>query len=63
MDRYQRFLGVCWNDRVRDFGAELVRQGFAVAYRFHRKAVDPDYEKLEFEAKRQKKGLWAFEFD
>lgn len=57
-DRYGRLLGTVWlgND---DVNADQVRAGMAWAYRFHGKALSPQYAALEQSAREQKSGLWA----
>lgn len=57
-DRYKRLIAVCFADGM-DLNAEMVRQGWAVAYRKYSK----DYVKTEAEAKKAKRGVWAGEFD
>jgi micrococcal nuclease len=62
-DRYQRALAVCGTEQVSDFSAALIRQGLAVAYRYRKQAVWPEYGRIEERAKRQKAGIWAYSFD
>ncbi|QYA10816.1 thermonuclease family protein [Agrobacterium larrymoorei] len=62
-DRYNRALAVCGTEQVSDFSAELIRQGLAVAYRYRKQAVWPEYGRIEERAKRQKTGIWAYTFD
>lgn len=56
-DSYDRIVAVC---RVggKDLGAEMVRAGFATAYRRY----SNDYVDEEREAKAAKRGIWAGEF-
>ncbi len=56
-DRYGRLLAVCYVEG-RDINAEIVRQGWAVAYR--RYAMD--YVGEEQEAQTARRGLWQGEF-
>lgn len=64
-DRYGRILGrvivkkcepACMNYYV---NAEMVKSGFAWAYRYHGKASSPSMEILEYEARSAKRGLWS----
>lgn len=64
-DRYGRILGrvivkkcepACMNYYV---NAEMVKSGFAWAYRYHGKASSPSMETLEYEARSAKRGLWS----
>ncbi|EPY4379414.1 thermonuclease family protein [Klebsiella pneumoniae] len=64
-DRYGRILGrvivkkcepACMNYYV---NGEMVKRGFAWAYRYHGKASSPSMEKLEHEARSAKRGLWS----
>lgn len=57
-DRYGRQVSVC-RDGARDINREMVRQGWAVAYRKH--ALD--YVGAEREAKSAKRGIWAWSFE
>jgi endonuclease YncB( thermonuclease family) len=57
-DRYKRLIAVCYNDTV-DLNAELVRQGWALAYRRYSK----EYVSAEKEAQDNKHGMWVGEFD
>lgn len=56
-DRYGRLIAVCFVDG-RDINAEMVRQGWAVAYRQYAK----DYVGEEGEAQSARRGLWQGEF-
>lgn len=58
IDRYERIIAVCLNAGGQDVGADLVRQGWALAYR----DFSLDYVDEESEAKAGKAGLWATEF-
>jgi len=56
-DEYGRSVSVCRNGDT-DINAEMVRAGFALAYRRY----GTDYVKQEDEARGAKRGLWAGEF-
>jgi endonuclease YncB( thermonuclease family) len=56
-DRYGREVSVC-KEGARDFNREMVRLGWAVAYRKHASA----YISVEIEAKKAKRGIWAWTF-
>ena len=56
-DRYKRLLAVCYNGTI-NLNAQLVRQGWALAYRRYSK----DYISAEKEAQETKRGMWAGEF-
>ena len=57
-DRYGRLIGVCYANGI-DLNAEMVRQGWALAYRRYSK----DYVSAEKEALEAKRGMWAGEFE
>jgi endonuclease YncB( thermonuclease family) len=58
-DRYQRRIVRCRDAQGRDIGAELVRQGWALAFtRF-----SSDYVAQEAEARAAGRGLWQGRFD
>ena len=57
-DRYKRLIAVCYSGTV-NLNAELVRQGWALAYRRYSK----DYVSAEKEAQVAKRGVWAGEFE
>jgi endonuclease YncB( thermonuclease family) len=57
-DRYQRQVSIC-KDGTREINREIVRQGWAIAYRKH--ALD--YIAPEREAKSAKRGIWAWSFE
>jgi endonuclease YncB( thermonuclease family) len=57
-DRYGREVSVC-RDGVLEVNREMVRLGWAIAYRKH--ALD--YVKAEREAKLAKRGIWAWRFE
>jgi endonuclease YncB( thermonuclease family) len=57
-DRYGRQVAVC-KDGTLDINREMVRQGWALAYRKH----SIDYVAAEREARNAKRGIWAWEFD
>ena len=56
-DRYKRLIATCYNSSV-NLNAELVRQGWALAY----KRYSRDYISAEKEAQEAKRGIWAGEF-
>ena len=56
-DRYGRLIGMCYANGV-NLNAEMVRQGWALAYRRYSK----DYVSFEMEAQEAKRGMWAGEF-
>jgi endonuclease YncB( thermonuclease family) len=56
-DEYGRSVSVCKNGNV-DINAEMVRAGFALAYRRY----SSDYVDEENEARNAKRGLWSGEF-
>lgn len=58
-DQYGRRVVRCHNDRGEDIGAEMVRQGWAIAFR--RYALD--YVSQEAEARAARRGLWAGRFE
>ena len=53
-DRYNRFIGVCFDDQE-NLNKWMVRNGYAIAYRRYSKdyILDEDY------AKKNKLGLWS----
>jgi endonuclease YncB( thermonuclease family) len=57
-DRYGRAVSVCKINTL-DLNEEMVRQGWAVAYSKH----SLNYVRLEAEARRAKRGLWAGTFE
>jgi len=57
IDDYGRTVAVCHNGST-DIGAEMVRSGFALAYRYYSR----DYVDEEDEARAAKRGVWAGEF-
>lgn len=57
-DRYGRLVAVCHAGDL-DINAELVRQGWALAYRRH----GLDYVAVEDEARRAGRGLWQGRFE
>lgn len=62
-DRYRRWLAVCWRDDGLELNAEMVRLGWALAYRpgndpFPR----PEYEADEAEARAAGRGMWRGTF-
>jgi endonuclease YncB( thermonuclease family) len=57
-DRYGRQVAVC-KDGTLDINREMVRLGWALAYRKH--AVD--YVSAEREARSAKRGMWAWAFE
>jgi endonuclease YncB( thermonuclease family) len=58
VDDYERIVAVCRSGNA-DLAAELVRSGFATAYRRY----SSDYADEESEARAARRGLWAGEFD
>jgi hypothetical protein len=56
-DEYGRSVSICKNGNT-DINAEMVRAGFALAYRRY----SNDYVDEENEARNAKRGLWAGEF-
>lgn len=58
-DQYRRRIVRCHDDQGRDIGAELVRQGWALA--FTRYATD--YAAQEAAARGARRGLWVGRFD
>ena len=57
-DRYKRLIAICYSGTV-NLNAEMVRQGWALAYRRYSK----DYIAAEFEAQDAKRGIWVGEFE
>ena len=62
-DRYHRWLAVCWREDGLELNAEMVRLGWALAYRpgndpFPR----PEYEAEEAEARAAGRGMWRGTF-
>lgn len=57
-DRYGRFIASCSMAEF-DINAEMVRQGWAIAYRSH----GLDYIAAETAAKKARRGLWQGEFE
>jgi endonuclease YncB( thermonuclease family) len=58
-DQYQRRIVRCTDEQGRDIGAELVRQGWALAFTRFSAAYVPQ----EAEARRARRGLWEGRFD
>ena len=58
LDRYNRVVAICFKKR-RDINSWLVRNGLAVAYTKYSKK----YITNENDAKKEKKGLWAGNFE
>ena len=58
IDRYKRVIAICFKGR-RDVNSWLVRNGLAVSYTKYSKK----YIINENDAKKEKKGLWAGNFD
>jgi len=56
-DRYKRLIAVCFADR-KDLNAEMVRQGWALAYRKY----STDYVVQENVAQSEKSGIWSGQF-
>ncbi len=57
-DRYKRLIATCYSGTL-NLNAELVRQGWALAYRRYSK----DYVSAEMEAQEAMRGIWAGEFE
>lgn len=57
-DAYGRMIATCWSGVV-DIGGEMVRRGYAVAYRRY----SLDYVAAEVQAKAGRRGIWAGEFE
>jgi endonuclease YncB( thermonuclease family) len=57
-DRYGRLIDVCYANGI-ELNAEMVRQGWALAYRRYSK----DYVSVEMEAQEANRGMWAGGFD
>jgi endonuclease YncB( thermonuclease family) len=57
-DRYSRIVAVCRLDNGQDINAEMVREGWALAYREY----STDYVPQEQEARAAKRGLWSETF-
>jgi endonuclease YncB( thermonuclease family) len=60
-DRYGRAVSICKTESL-EINAEMVRQGWAVAYSRH-SLNSLNYVKLEAEARRAKRGLWEGRFE
>lgn len=58
-DRYGRVVARCFRDD-RDIGREMVQAGWALAYRQYSGDL---YAADERAARREKRGVWAYEFD
>ena len=56
-DRYKRIIAICYANDV-NINREMVRSGWAIAYRRYSKifVIDEDF------AKKEKKGIWSGEF-
>lgn len=57
-DCYNRLIATCYSGTV-NLNAEMVRQGWALAYRHYSKA----YLSAEKEAQEAKRGVWAGKFE
>ena len=57
LDRYKRYIGVCFVEKV-NLNKWMVRSGYAVAFRRYSK----DYVEDENYAKTNKLGLWSGSF-
>ncbi|MBA9082312.1 MULTISPECIES: thermonuclease family protein [Bartonella] len=55
-DKYQRVLGTCRTEKVKNINAKMVRDGWAISYYGY------TYQKEEQKAKAQKKGIWQSHF-
>ncbi len=62
-DRYKRILATCGRMETPDIGAELVKRGLAVVYRYKGKATMPEYVAIEKQARASRLGLWDLSFD
>jgi endonuclease YncB( thermonuclease family) len=62
-DRYKRLLARCGTPGTPDLGAELVKQGLAVVYRYKNKPTVPEYVLIEDRARTSKLGLWSLDFE
>lgn len=58
-DRYERLLGYIELSDGSDFGLQMIRDGYAYAYRSFDHERKSDYIAAESIARLQKKGLWA----
>ena len=58
VDRYKRLIAVCYAGSI-NLNAEVVRQGWALAYRRYSK----DYVSVEMEAQEARRGIWAGSFE
>jgi endonuclease YncB( thermonuclease family) len=57
-DCYKRLIATCYSGTV-NLNAEMVRKGWALAYRRY----SEDYVSAEVKAQEAKRGLWAGEFE
>lgn len=57
-DRYKRLVSVCYNHYFKDINAEMVRNGYAVAYTRYSSM----YITEEKQAKKEKLGIWSGKF-
>lgn len=57
-DSYNRILGFVYSDS-RDIGLELVANGYSVVYTRYAFPREATYLKAEFEAQKNKKGIWG----
>ncbi|AQX19700.1 thermonuclease family protein [Bartonella sp. WD16.2] len=55
-DKYQRVLGTCGTEKIKNINAKMVRDGWAISYYGY------TYQKEEQKAKAQKKGIWQSHF-
>jgi endonuclease YncB( thermonuclease family) len=55
-DRYKRLIAVIVNDKKQIVNQELVKQG--MAWHFKKYSTDLLYDKLEYQARKNKLGLW-----
>lgn len=55
-DRYKRLIAVIVNDKKQNVNQEMVKKG--MAWHFKKYSTDAKYAELEFEARKNKKGLW-----
>ncbi|MBA8667736.1 thermonuclease family protein [Holosporaceae bacterium 'Namur'] len=57
-DRYRREVSICYNHKFQSINAEMVRNGYAVAYTKYSKL----YINEEKQAKQKKLGIWSGTF-
>jgi endonuclease YncB( thermonuclease family) len=57
-DRYRRIVAICYRDKL-NINGEMVRQGWALDYRYYSKGR---YAEEEVQARRAKRGIWSGTF-